>query len=56
MEKKHDPERVLRSGSWYGLQDYCRAAYRNCFYPDFRFDFVGFRLVRKGGTCNGKET
>ena len=56
MKKKYEPERVLRGGSWFFHQDLCRAAARFNDYPGLRFDFIGFRLVRKGGTCNGKET
>ena len=55
MEKKHDPERVLRGSSWGRDQDYCRAADRGSSIPGLRNGSVGFRLVRKGG-CNGKET
>ena len=56
MEKKHEPERVLRGGGWDFCQDYCRAAARDGFDPDGRGVYYGFRLVAKGGTCNGKET
>ena len=56
MEKKHEPERMLRGGSWYYYQDGCRAAVRLSPIPDHRFVSIGFRLVARGGTCNGKET
>ena len=55
MVKKHEPERVLRGGSWYDPRDRCRAAFRRSYYPDVRSVYFGFRLVSKGG-CNGKET
>jgi formylglycine-generating enzyme required for sulfatase activity len=37
--------RVIRGGSWYSLTTCCRSADRYNFTPDYRFDFVGFRLV-----------
>ncbi len=37
--------RVNRGGSWGGNAGLCRAAYRNSFAPDFRFDYLGFRLA-----------
>lgn len=37
--------RVLRGGSWYNDAQYCRSALRNNDGPDFRNDYVGFRLV-----------
>jgi len=35
-----------RGGSWYGSADYSRSAYRGVNAPDFRYDDVGFRLLR----------
>ncbi|MDR1155277.1 MAG: formylglycine-generating enzyme family protein [Bacteroidales bacterium] len=37
--------RVLRGGSWYFYARYCRSAYRGNYYPDFRYNYVGFRVV-----------
>ena len=37
--------RVFRGGSWDFFAAFCRAADRNWFSPDFRYNFVGFRLV-----------
>ncbi|MCP4107447.1 MAG: SUMF1/EgtB/PvdO family nonheme iron enzyme [Desulfobacteraceae bacterium] len=38
--------RVLRGGSWLGVEQYCRSAQRFDFHPDNRVGYVGFRLVR----------
>ena len=37
--------RVLRGGSWASIARDCRSANRNNNTPDFRFNFLGFRLV-----------
>jgi len=37
--------RVLRGGSWYDDARHCRAAYRNRYRPDNRYDNIGFRVV-----------
>ena len=37
--------RVLRGGSWYNDPRNCRSADRNWFEPDYRNDFIGFRVV-----------
>lgn len=37
--------RVIRGGSWYRGAQYCRAASRHDGAPDYRYYFVGFRLV-----------
>ncbi|MCC7211597.1 MAG: formylglycine-generating enzyme family protein [Candidatus Brocadia sp.] len=38
--------RVVRGGSWrYGGND-CRCSFRNRYFPDFRFIYVGFRCAR----------
>ena len=39
------PYRVLRGGSWYYTQQFCRVACRNFYSPADRFNSVGFRLV-----------
>ena len=36
--------RVLRGGSWSYRANYCRVSDRY-YYPDFRFNYLGFRLV-----------
>ncbi len=38
--------RVLRGGSWGIISRYLRSAYRDWLFPDIRFNFVGFRVVR----------
>ncbi|MCP5118321.1 MAG: formylglycine-generating enzyme family protein, partial [bacterium] len=38
--------RVIRGGSWSIIARYCRAAYRYANVPGYRYDIVGFRLVR----------
>ncbi len=39
--------RVLRGGSWGSLStDYFRCVYRGWNYPDFRLNFIGFRVSR----------
>ena len=37
--------RVLRGGSWSYRANYCRVSDRYYYYPDFRFNYLGFRLV-----------
>jgi formylglycine-generating enzyme required for sulfatase activity len=37
--------RVLRGGSWFNLQRNARASYRFNFDPDYRYSFLGFRVV-----------
>ena len=40
--------RVVRGGGWYGYASYCAVSYRGSSspYPYYRFNNVGFRLVR----------
>jgi formylglycine-generating enzyme required for sulfatase activity len=38
--------RVNRGGSWYGLPQDCRVAYRNNDSPSYRNYSLGFRLAR----------
>jgi len=37
--------RVLRGGGWFYNPSYCRSAFRTRFTPDFRINYVGFRVV-----------
>jgi formylglycine-generating enzyme required for sulfatase activity len=41
--------RVFRGGYWYYSARYCRSAFRNYFYPDFRNFNIGFRVVLAPG-------
>ena len=38
--------RCWRGGSWYDYDDGARVAYRSRGYPSFRYDSIGFRVVR----------
>ena len=38
--------RAVRGGSWILNPQYSRAAFRNRLEPDFRFNFLGFRVAR----------
>ena len=38
--------RVIRGGGWYNSAGPLRSANRSSYYPDFRGDYIGFRLVR----------
>jgi formylglycine-generating enzyme required for sulfatase activity len=53
QDKQIDPtdaaggsHRVFRGGGWYYRADHCRSAFRYWFWPSFRFNGLGFRLVR----------
>ena len=37
--------RVYRGGSWFSYARNCRSAYRNNYTPDYRYNFLGLRLV-----------
>ena len=41
-------DRVIRGGSWYSVAVFCRSACRSDADPGYRYDGVGFRLVRIG--------
>ncbi|WP_020587907.1 SUMF1/EgtB/PvdO family nonheme iron enzyme [Desulfobacter curvatus] len=45
----HGAFRVLRGGSWIFSAEFCRSANRFWIPPDFRYDYIGFRLVRLPG-------
>lgn len=36
---------AVRGGSWNFNPDYARAAARNFYRPDNRYDFIGFRVL-----------
>jgi len=38
--------RVGRGGSWNGNSDGCAVSSRSSYYPGYRYDFLGFRVVR----------
>ena len=38
--------RVYPGGSWYYNADNCRVAFQNYWYPNFCYNYLGFRLVR----------
>jgi formylglycine-generating enzyme required for sulfatase activity len=40
------PYRIVRGGAWNLEVAYCRSAYREWSRPEYRFNFVGFRVVR----------
>ncbi|MBL7792871.1 MAG: SUMF1/EgtB/PvdO family nonheme iron enzyme, partial [Saprospiraceae bacterium] len=42
---KTGTDRVVRGGSWGSHPEYCRVADRYGYHPDFRNDYIGFRLV-----------
>jgi len=46
MEGSDQALRVVRGGSWFIDTDYCRVAYRNWYYQDYRGGNFGFRLAR----------
>jgi formylglycine-generating enzyme required for sulfatase activity len=46
IEVTGEARRVLRGGSWISGDDYARSVARNDHYPDDRYTYVGFRVVR----------
>jgi formylglycine-generating enzyme len=38
--------RVLRGGSWFNYDNFCRVSYRTFFIPAYRYYIVGFRVAR----------
>ena len=38
------PRKLLRGGSWYNGPGNCRSAYRNDSLPDYRSNYIGFRV------------
>ncbi len=55
----HGPEegvyRVLRGGSWIGYGRYARSAHRHRYGPDYRYDYIGFRLALGQAASKGAE-
>jgi formylglycine-generating enzyme required for sulfatase activity len=45
-ERSASPERIIRSGNWASLAEYCRAAARSRLFALMRGAAVGFRVVR----------
>ncbi len=45
-ERGASPERVIRSGNWVSMAEYCRSASRSRFFGLMRGAGVGFRLAR----------
>ena len=43
--KGGDANRVLRGGSWVNDPNVAAAVLRNCYDPDDRYDYDGFRVV-----------
>ncbi|MGB3691276.1 MAG: bifunctional serine/threonine-protein kinase/formylglycine-generating enzyme family protein [Spirulinaceae cyanobacterium] len=41
----NDHSRTIRGGSWLSSPWYCRSAYRRYEIPDYRFNYLGFRVV-----------
>ena len=46
VDKAKGSRRVLRGGSWGISAVRCRSAFRHYGPPDFRYDYIGFRLSR----------
>lgn len=44
-KSNYEKLRVVHGGSWIDDRDDCRAAFRDRYEPDGRFDDFGFRLV-----------
>lgn len=41
-------ERVMRGGSWIAYANTCQTTHRRWSKPDHRYNFIGFRVCRKG--------
>jgi sulfatase modifying factor 1 len=46
--------RVIRGGSWNDRPGYLRSSFRSRFGPDFRGNFIGFRLAQSARTADGR--
>ena len=51
LTNEKEARRILRGGSWSVIPWYCRSAYRNFDTPDYRYDFIGFRV-----SCSAPRT
>ena len=45
VDTPRSDRRVVRGGSFYGTEDFLRAAVRDWYNPDLRRPYVGFRVV-----------
>jgi formylglycine-generating enzyme required for sulfatase activity len=45
LQAPGDELRVLRGGAFWDILRLVRCAARSCYHPDFRFRFIGFRVV-----------
>jgi formylglycine-generating enzyme required for sulfatase activity len=45
QSENDNQNRLLRGGSWLNAPRYCRSAYRYDLEPDFRYYYIGFRVV-----------
>ena len=50
LSDNENNDRMLRGGSWLVHPEYCRSAYRRNYYPDYRYDIVGLRVVASSRT------
>ena len=48
MKNIDNEERALRGGSWRNVTWNCRASNRSRGTPDYRIDYLGFRVVHRG--------
>nr|MCR5381960.1 SUMF1/EgtB/PvdO family nonheme iron enzyme [Lentisphaeria bacterium] len=44
-------QRIMRGGCWGSIPTHCRPAYRNCHVPEYRADFIGFRVALAPNIC-----
>jgi len=44
LSKGEQDRRLLRGGSWYNHPALCRSAYRGNLLPDYRDNYIGFRV------------
>jgi formylglycine-generating enzyme required for sulfatase activity len=53
--KNRNSDRVIRSGSWFSVAEYCRATLRLGALPALRYHTCGFRIVISKGTKNEEQ-
>ena len=46
IHEKYKGNYIVRGGAWCSPRDFCRCAYRLCFYPGLRYYYFGFRCAR----------